>query len=90
MYIRGFLILKHKTMNKMNKSTTDMLKDWCKLVEQQKNNEDVWSTIPEFPQIRFKNLKIESSFETTEETNEITLTFMYDDFESNDKIKSRL
>lgn len=68
--------------NILDKSTTDVLNDWCRLIEQQKSNEDVWTVIPELPQYKFKNLKIESSpFETTEETTEMTVTFKYDDFE---------
>lgn len=27
--------------NILNKSTTDMMNDWCRLIEQQKSNEDV-------------------------------------------------
>ena len=72
--------------NIIDNSTTDMMNDWCRLVEQKKNNEDVWTVIPELPQYKFKNLKIESSpFETTEETTEMTVTFKYDDFEFDDK-----
>jgi hypothetical protein len=75
-----------KSPNIIDNSTTDMMNDWCRLVEQQKNNEDIWTVIPELPQYKFKNLKIESSpFETTEETTEMTVTFKYDDFEFDDK-----
>ncbi len=67
--------------NILDKSTIDMMNDWSKLAEQQKNNEDVWTVIPELPQYKFKNLETKSnSFERTEETNEITVTFRYDDF----------
>ena len=66
--------------NILDKSTTDVMNDWCKLVEQQKNNEDVWTVIPELPQYKFKNLKIENSpFEDTDEAVEMTITFNYDD-----------
>lgn len=68
--------------NILDKSTTDMMNDWCRLVEQQKSNEDVWTVIPELPQYKFKNLQVESSpFETTDETTEMTITFKYDEFE---------
>jgi len=68
--------------NIIDKSITDVLNDWCKLVEQQKSNEDVWTVIPELPEYKFKNLKIESSpFETTDDTTEMTITFKCDNFE---------
>jgi len=68
--------------NILDKSTTDMMNDWCRLVEQQKSNEDVWTVMPELPQYKFKNLKVVSSpFETTDETTETTITFKYDEFE---------
>ena len=67
--------------NILNKSTTDILNDWCKLVEEQKNNEDKWTVIPELPQYKFKNLKIENSlFETTDDVT-MTVTLKYDNFE---------
>lgn len=67
--------------NILDKSTKDMMNDWCALVEQQNSNEDVWTVIPELPQYKFKNLQIENStFETTDET-EMTITFKYDEFE---------
>jgi hypothetical protein len=63
--------------NILDKSTTNMMNDWCRLVEQQKNNEDVWTVISELPQYKFKNLRVKSSlFETTGET---TVTFKYDE-----------
>jgi len=68
--------------NIIDKSITDVLNNWCKLVEQQKSNEDVWTVIPELPEYKFKNLKIESSpFETTDDTTEMTITFKCDNFE---------
>lgn len=66
--------------NILDKSTTDMMNDWCRLVEQQKSNEDVWTVIPELPQYKFKNLKVESSpFETTDETTAMIITFKWDE-----------
>ena len=72
--------------NILDKSTTDIMNDWCRLVEQQKNDEDVWTVIPELPQYKFKNLQIKSSlFETTDEITEMTITIKCDDFEFDDK-----
>ncbi len=69
----------------LDKSTTDMMNDWCRLVEQQKNNEDIWTTIPELPQFKFKNLKIETSpFETSENAS-MDITFHYDEFVLNEQ-----
>jgi hypothetical protein len=68
--------------NILDKSTIDMMNDWCKLIEQQKSNEDIWTVIPELPQYKFKNLKVESS---PFKTNEMTITFKYDDFEFDDE-----
>jgi hypothetical protein len=82
--------MKHENLNTeetaspniLDKSTTDIMNDWCRLVEQQKNNEDVWTVIPELPQYKFKNLQIEGSpFETIDDTTEMTITFKYDEFE---------
>ena len=71
-----------KSPNILDKSTTDMMNDWCRLVEQQKSDEDVWTVIPELPQYKFKNLQIKSSpFETTDDNTEMTITFKYDEFE---------
>lgn len=67
--------------NVLDKSTTDIMNDWCMLVEQQKNNEDVWTILPELPQYKFKNLN--SQIETTDKTDEITIIFKYDNFEYN-------
>lgn len=53
------------------------------LIEQQKNNEDVWTILPELPQYKFKNLKVDSQFKTTDKTAEMTITFKYDIFEYN-------
>jgi hypothetical protein len=62
-------------------SITNFLSDWCKLIEKQKSNEDVWTVIPELPQYKFKNLKVESSpFEMKEETVDMTITLKYDEF----------
>lgn len=59
-----------------------MMVDWCELLEQQKGNKDVWTVLPELPQYKFKNLRIESSpFETTDDAAEMTITFKYDDFD---------
>lgn len=69
--------------NILDKSTTDILNDWCMLIEQQKNNEDVWTVLPELPQYKFKNLKVDSQFETTDKTAEMTIVFKYDIFEYN-------
>ena len=61
--------------------TSNILNDWCKLIEQQKNNEDIWTVIPELPQYKFKNLKVISSpFKMKEKTVEMTITFKYDEF----------
>ena len=35
--------------NILNKYTIDVLNDWCRLVEQQKNTGDTWTVIPELP-----------------------------------------
>jgi hypothetical protein len=75
--------------NILDKSIIDMMNDWYRLIKQQKNNEDVWTVIPELPQYKFKNLQIKSSpFETTEEITEITIVFKYDEFEDLDNKKS--
>jgi hypothetical protein len=83
-----------KSPNILDKSTTDMMNDWCRLVEKQKNDEDVWTGMHELPQYKFKNLKIESSpFETMDETNEMSITFKYNEYiELNeyDQIKNAL
>jgi len=70
--------------NILDKSTTDVLNDWCKLVEQQKDNKDIWTVIPQLPQYKFKNLKMESLFETIDDTTEMTITFKYDNFKFNE------
>lgn len=60
---------------------TDMMNDWSRLIEQQKNNEDVWTVIPELPQYKFKNLQIKTcTFD--ENTNEMSYTFKYDEFKN--------
>jgi len=62
-------------------NTHPFLRDWCKLIEKQKNNEDVWMTIPQFPQYEFKNLSIECSpFEIKDENVEMTITLKYDEY----------
>lgn len=78
----GDMIFEIQIPNISNNSITEMMNDWIRLIEQQNTNEDVWTVIPELPQYKFKNLKIESSpFETIDETVETTITFKYDNFE---------
>jgi len=65
-----------------NISSLEVMSDWCKLVEQQTNNEDVWTTIPQLPQYRFKNLRIVGlPFVTTDDINEINVTIKCDEYD---------
>jgi len=64
----------------MDKSVSDILKEWCKLVEKSKKDEDEWTTIPALPQYRFKNLKIVPC-ETDVDISQLSITFKYDSWE---------
>lgn len=77
------IIIRDKTFEfKMPEDlTSNFLSDWCKLINQQKSNEDIWTVIPELPEYKFKNLKIISPpFEMKEGIVEMTITLKYDEF----------
>ena len=65
-----------------DKSVTNALNDWCKLLEKQDNvEEDEWSVIPVLPEYRFKNLRmISGPIETTDNAHELTITIQYDNY----------
>jgi len=65
----------------IDENAASFMNDWAKLIEQQKNNVDVWTEIPAVPGYKFKNLKLEQSpIKTSDEEHEITITLNYDDF----------
>jgi hypothetical protein len=64
---------------KPNTSIYDMMNDWKNLIESQ--NIDKWVIIPELPQYKFKNLKIDMVLNESENNVEQNITFLYDDFE---------
>lgn len=70
----------------INKSTTDMMNDWIRLIEKQKHNKDIWTVLPELPQYKFKNLRVElNQFGTYD--NELEMILECDDIkdiENND------
>lgn len=66
-------------MSSENNTITNVLCQWCNLIERQKNNDDYWTVIPELPQYKFKNLYIKSTpFETCDDINDLNVTFVYD------------
>lgn len=70
----------------INKSTKDMMYDWIRLIEKQKHNKDIWTVLPELPQYKFKNLRVElNQFGTYD--NELEMILECDDIkdiENND------
>ena len=73
--------MKLMIMSPENNTITDVLCQWCNLIERPKNN-DVWTVLPELPQYKFKNLYIKNApFETCGDINDLNITFVYDVFE---------
>lgn len=64
----------------MEETINNMMKDWCKLIEnQKKEKEDVYSIINLFPQYVFKNLIIKNPpIETSDEIGDMTINFIYE------------
>ena len=69
----------------IDNSVREVLENWCKLTEECKVKEDVWTEIPLLPGYRFKNLRIktDSDFMVTGEESPITMNinFTCDKFE---------
>ena len=63
----------------IDKPVYDTMVEWCKLIENQKIDEDEWYTIPALPQYQFKNLKWIIN-QNENENFELTINFIYDDF----------
>ena len=59
------------------------INDWSHLIsEQEKKVEDIWTIIPCFPNLSFKNLRIEPSTNEDKDEN-ITFTFICDYYHEN-------
>lgn len=69
-------------INTLDESVTNALNEWVKRVKKQESdepNEDIWTTLPEVPQYKFKNLKLTPN-NLEDSPNEITFNFTYEDF----------
>ena len=72
---------KIEELNQKN-DITRFLNDWCKLIEKQKEEKNIWYEFPQLPGYKFKNLEvIESPIEVAEDKYQVSITFKYDDVE---------
>ena len=76
-----------KLPNIIEPSVASVIKDWIKISEKSNDvvKKDVWSSIPQFPNYRFKNLVILDDSKI-EEDDGITFKLQYDEYEKCDNI----